>query len=128
MIKELGKNLGFIAYKLGMDIAPATNTNYDASSAGSFAMLLGALAQEADRAVATRMADIEEIRALLNEATSLPQTPASWHLDDVNALHAQALDALIERHRWAEENDADLNQAIWQFLNAHAERHALLLG
>lgn len=128
MIKELGKNLGFIAYKLGADIAPSTSTSYDASSAGSFALLLAALAQEADRAVATRMTDIEGIRALLQDDSTLPAQPASWHLDDVNALHADALEQLIELHRWAEEHDSTLNQAIWQFLNEHAERHSLQLG
>lgn len=128
MIKELGKNLGFIAFKLGMDIAPATNSSYDAASASSFAALLGALAQEADRAVATRMADIDDIRALLPADAELPEKPASWHLDDVNALHAQALTLLIDRHRWAEDNDAELNRSIWQFLNDHAERHSLQLG
>ncbi|MCR9277635.1 MAG: hypothetical protein NXH85_06640 [Pseudomonadaceae bacterium] len=128
MIKELGKNLGFIAYKLGAEIAPATNTSYDASSAGSFALLLAALAQEADRAVETRMSDIEAIRALLPDDSALPLRPASWHLDDVNALHADALEQLIDVHRWAEENDAALDRAIWQFLNEHASRHALELG
>ena len=125
MIRDVSENLAFIAQRLMTEVAPQTTSNYAAANTAMIAGLLGALAQESERAVATRMADIAEIRALLGEAASFAAEPESLHLQHVNALHAEAQAALIEHHAWAESNDPERNEAIWALLRRQAERHFL---
>ncbi len=123
MITHLGESLGFLAATLALRLAPESATDYSAAQLGIISGLLMALAQESERAVATRMADIDEVRELLPE-DGLPAEPASLHLQDVNQLHAEALNQLIELHSWAEAHDPELNDAIWAFLRRSAQRHA----
>lgn len=123
MITHLGESLGFLAGTLALKLAPESASDYSAAQLGMISGLLLALAQESERAVATRLADIDEVRELLPE-DGLPAEPVSMHLQDVNKLHAEALSQLIELHAWAEEHNSQLNDAIWAFLRRSAERHA----
>ncbi|MDZ7670127.1 MAG: hypothetical protein U5Q16_12140 [Gammaproteobacteria bacterium] len=139
MIPRLSQGLADLAGKLASGIAPETTSRFAMANTGMIAMLLGALAQEAERAVASRMTDISEMKDLFaaldadagDPAQSqarrefLARQPASLALGDVEALHAEGLELLIALHAWAEDADADLNRKIWDFLLRHTERHRL---
>ena len=140
MITTPGKALGDLAAKLAMSVATETSSAYVMANAGMIAVLLQALGQDSERAVANRLEDISEIKAIFtlfaerqperkNEAPSrraresfLKRTPPTLHLSDVMTLHAEGLNLLIELHAWADVNDAQLSQSIWSFLLNHTER------
>ncbi|MEQ8859678.1 MAG: hypothetical protein RIC56_13620 [Pseudomonadales bacterium] len=138
MIPRLAQGLADLAAKLAGSIAPETSSRYAMANSGMIAMLLGALALESERAVATRMTDIDEMQALFGacRADADPvgrpardafreRAPASLRLSDVDALHAEGLHLLIDLHAWAEAHDDVLNRQIWDFLLTHTERHRL---
>ena len=131
MITTPGKALGDLAMKLALSIAPETNSAYVMANVGMIALLLQALGQDSERAVANRLADIAEIKALFSEEgapntnareTFLNREPQSLHLSDVMTHHAEGLNLLIELHAWAEANNPKLDQSIWSFLLNHTER------
>lgn len=136
MITSPGKALGDLAMKLAMSVAPETSSAYVMANAGMIAVLLQAIGQDSERAVANRLQDIAEIKVLFRRFTDgedeapnpsareafLDRTPPSMHLSDVTTVHAEGLNLLIELHAWAEANDAELNQSIWTFLLNHTER------
>ncbi len=135
MITTPGKALGDLAMKLAMSVAPETSSAYVMANAGMIAVLLQAIGQDSERAVANRLQDIAEIKVLFTLFTTedeapnpgareafLARTPPSMHLSDVTTVHAEGLNLLIELHAWAEANDAELNQSIWTFLLNHTER------
>jgi hypothetical protein len=105
------------------------------ANTGLISMLMLSLAQDSERAVANRMADIEEIKALFrsNEAQPAPgaepraayceSAPQSLHLSDMDAFHGEGLTLVIDLHAWAEAQSPPLDRAIWQFLRAHTERN-----
>ena len=137
MIVHLGRSLTDLALKVATDLAPAMSTEYGAANAGLMSLLLLALAEEQERAVAVRMADIEEIVALFEraerqhpEAAGVAQRaawcarqPKSLRLSAIDCFHGQGLELLIALHAFAEAEDAVLNGAIWDFLFRHTERH-----
>lgn len=139
MIPRLSQGLADLAGKLASGIAPETTSRFAMANTGMIAMLLGALAQEAERAVASRMTDISEMKDLFGALDAdaadpaqaqarrefLARQPASLTLGDVETLHAEGLELLISLHAWAEDADADLNRRIWDFLLRHTERHRL---
>lgn len=139
MIPRMSQGLADLAGKLATGIAPETTSGFAMANTGMIAMLLNALAQEAERAVASRMTDITEMKDLFETAAAgapdpsqaqarqdfLARQPASLTLSDVEALHAEGLDLLISLHAWAEDADADLNRRIWDFLLRHTERHRI---
>lgn len=126
MIRDLSENLAFLAQRLATEVAPQAANNYAAANSMMIAGLLGTLAQESERAIDTRMTDIAEIRELLGEHARFADAPESLHLQHVNALHAEAQQALIARHAWAEDNDPELCNAIWTLLRRQVQRHQLL--
>lgn len=139
MIPRLSQGLADLAAKLATAIAPETNSRFAMANTGMISMLLMALAQDADRAVANRMADIDDLKALFDSgareaggedarAGFIARQPASLRISDIDALHADGLRLLIELHAWAEANDDDLNRQIWDFLLRHTERHRLDVG
>lgn len=140
MIPRLSQGLADLAGKLATGIAPDTASNFAMANTGMIAMLLAALAQDAERAVASRMTDIAEMKMLFQDAAAadaegaearrafLTREPASLALSDVDALHAEGLALLIPLHAWAEGADAGLNGKIWDFLARHTERHRLDIG
>lgn len=138
MIPRLPQGLADLAAKLAGAIVPETSSRFAMANAGMIAMLLGAAAQEAERAVACRMTDLAEIKALFADcgagadpdnaaarAAFQRREPQSLRLSDVDAVHADGLRLLIELHAWAEDRDAALDRRIWDFLASHAERHRL---
>ncbi len=136
MITAPGKVLGDLAMKLAVSVAPETRSAYAMANAGMIAVLLQAIGQDTERAVANRMADIAEIKELftrfVQETATAPngngrktfskREPQSLHLGDVTVHHAEALNLLIELHAWAEEHNTRLDQSIWTFLLNHTER------
>lgn len=130
MIPEPGRALNDLALRLLFNVAPQTANTFAAADTALVGQLVMTLAQEFERAVAVRMEDIEEIKALLRDAASSParqafldRSPASLHLKDVNAVHDQGMQLLIELHAEAELSDAAMNERIWKFLRANSERH-----
>jgi GAF domain-containing protein len=139
MIPRLSQGLADLAGKLATAIAPETTSRFAMANTGMISMLLMALAQDAERAVDSRIIDIDEMKDLFaaagDEAGSLEERraragfcarqPASLRLGDVDALHADGLTLLIGLHAWAEQHDDDLDHRIWDFLLNHTERHRL---
>jgi hypothetical protein len=139
VIPRLSQGLADLAAKLATAIAPETNSRFAMASTGMISMLLMALAQDAERAVANRMTDIEEMKALFEAATAAGATaeqasaraafrarqPASLRLTDIDVLHAEGLRLLIDLHAWAEQHAPELDRQIWGFLLRHTERHRL---
>jgi len=138
MIPRPSRALADLAGKLVNDIAPETSSTFAAANSGMIAMLLGALAQDAERAAANRVADIDEMQRLFTRLgpDSDPQRaaertryverqPASLRLSDLDALHADGMQLLIALHAWAEAHDPDLDRGIWGLLLNHTERNRL---
>jgi hypothetical protein len=139
VITRLSQGLADLAGKLATSIAPETTSRFAMANTGLIAMLLAALSQDAERAVASRMTDIEEMKSLFNSvpppgagpeqaaarAAFCAREPMSLKLTDIEALHREGLRLLIPLHAWAEESDDDLNLRIWDFLVRHTERHRL---
>ncbi len=130
MIPAPGSALTDLAMRLLLTIAPQTANNFAAADSMLVGQLMLTLSQEFERAVATRMQDIDELRELFTDAPAQPArarfataTTASLHLRDVNHLHDEGMRLLIELHTEVEQTDADLNLRIWHFLRAHSERH-----
>jgi hypothetical protein len=136
VIPHLAQGIADLAAKLTRDIAPETASRYAMANTGLIGMLLAALAQDAERAVAVRLEDIDDMRSLLARmpAQADPddqpareefrgRAPHSLRLTDVDALHAEGLNLLIAAHAWAEREDPDLDRDIWAFLARHTERH-----
>jgi hypothetical protein len=142
VIPRLSQGLADLAGKLATAIAPETGSRFAMANTGMISMLLMALAQDAERAIANRMADIDDMKALFDAATAgdddpeparartefCARQPASLRVSDVDALHADGLRLLIDLHAWAEVHDADLDRRIWDFLLRHTERHRLDLA
>lgn len=138
MIPRLPQGIADLALKLATGIAPETGSRFAMANTTMIAMLLGAAATEAERAVAVRMTDIDEMQALfagLTDEADAPaaaarqafrqRTPVSLHLSDVDALHAEGLKLLISLHAWAEAHDPALDRQIWDFLGRHTDRHRI---
>jgi len=136
MIPRPDKALTDIAVKLAMSIAPQIGASYHAANAGMISMLLLALAQDADRAVANRLADVEELKALFERALADPQAPGAdrlrafceseppgWLLSQLSVWHDTGMALLIELHVWAESQHPELDRSIWDFLYHHTERN-----
>jgi len=138
MIPQPSRALADLAGKLVNDIAPETSSTFAAANSGMIAMLLGALAQDAERAAANRMADIDAIQRLFTRLTPdcdpgravertryVERQPTSLRLSDLDALHADGMTLLISLHGWAESNDPELDRSIWDLLLNHTERNRL---
>ena len=130
MIPEPGRALSDLAMRLLLTIAPQTANTFAAADSMLVGQLMLTLSQEFEGAIATRMQDIDELRALFAQAPAnaarssfATATPASLHLRDVNHLHDEGMRLLIELHAEVEQTNADLDLRIWQFLRAHSERH-----
>lgn len=139
MITRLSQGLTDLAGKLAASIAPETSSSFAMANTGMIAMLLTALAQDAERAVDNRMTDIAEMKDLFHSVEPGPADPAqaparaafcarvpeSLKLTDVEALHREGVGLLISLHAWAEASDESLNRRIWDFLLHHTERNRL---
>ncbi len=130
MIPEPGRALTDLAMRLLLTIAPQTSNTFAAADSSLVGQLMLTMAQEFERAIATRMQDIDELRDLFASAAPNAErdafqsaAPASLHLRDVNRLHDEGMRLLIELHTDIELSDPALNGRIWNFLRAHSERH-----
>jgi hypothetical protein len=82
-------------------------------------------AQEADKAAAWRIADLEAMAALLGDAA--PERTGGWTLTELDADWARFSDALIAAHAAAEAaGDAARDQAFLTFYRESAARRALI--
>jgi hypothetical protein len=138
MIPRLTQGLADLAGKLMRDIAPQAANRYAMADVGMIGMLLAAVAVDTERAVAVRMADIDDMKSLFMEAPGhadpahrpdraafLDRAPASLNLSDIDAMHADGLSLLIALHAWAEDAQDELEARIWEFLARHTERNRL---
>ena len=135
MIPKPGMVLEALAQRIVTHQLPAAGTAYAQADAAILAGLLATLAQDYERSAASRVADIEDIRALLDHvlgtwpgsdlnAQLLKEQPASIHLQDLTPVHDLALQTLIDIQTWAEltENE-EITLAAWRVLHAHLDRH-----
>ena len=130
MIPEPGKALTDLALRLLLHIAPQAANPFAAADATLVGQLVMTLGQEFERAVATRMQDIDGLKSLLASAPPTPartafleSQPASLHLRDVNTVHDAGMRLLIEWHADVELADPETDRRIWHFLRDHSERH-----
>jgi len=137
MIPRPAAALADLAVKLAQSIGPETRSSYAMANTGLISMLLLAMAQDHDRAAANRVTDIEDLQALFAQtAAAHPDAPngavraafcagapAGLRISELDPYHAEGMAALIDLHAWAEQHDADLDCAIWDFLRTHTERN-----
>lgn len=130
MIPEPGRALADLAMRLLLNVAPQTANTFAAADAGLVGQLVMTLGQEFERAIATRVQDIDDLKVLLRDAPPSPerlaflsQSPASLYLRDVNVVHDTGMRLLSAWHAEVEGTDDALNRRIWAFLRAHSERH-----
>lgn len=135
MIPQPARVLTDLAVKLAMSIAPETTSSFAMANTGLISMLMLSLAQDSERAVANRMADIDDMKALFLSIDAQPGpgadlraaycdgAPLGLHLSEMDAFHGEGLKLLIDLHAWAEAHSPPLDQAIWRFLRAHTERN-----
>ncbi len=137
MIAKPGTQLRDLAVRIASHVLPDINSAYGQADAGLISGLLMTLAQDYERAVYNRMADIEEMQklfgAVLERKAAYPhadtlaavseEKPQSLHLQDVDQCHAEYFQQLITLHAWAEQNSDELNQQIWLLLRRHSERN-----
>ncbi len=133
MIPFASQAIRDLSQKILTEVLPNLSTAYAASDTGMMAMLMIALADEAETGIARRLADISEMAALLKqggESVEIPELiadPKALTLNAVNEVHDACTKALIELHTRVEASEAEreLNRQIWSYLERYHERHAL---
>lgn len=133
MIPFASQAIKDLSQKILTEVLPNLSSSYGASDTGMMAMLLMALADEAESGVAKRLADISEMAVLLQqggEKVDVPDliaNPTALTLTAVNEVHDACTRALIALHGRLEvsEPDSELNRQIWDYLSTTHERHAL---
>jgi len=137
VIPQPARALADLAVKLAQSIAPETSSPYAMANTGLISMLMLAMAQDSDRAVANRVADIEDMKALFARterdhpeapgAAARAQfragSPPGLRISELDPYHAEGMAALIDLHAWAERHAPALSLQIWDFLLAHTERN-----
>ena len=145
MIPYADKALGLLAGRLLGSVVPDLNSPYAQSDATLTAQLLAVLGAELAAGVERRMQDINAMQALFGTVAPLladaalavrlqgliGRQPASLLLVDVNALHDELTRALVTLHSEvdgtaavaAEAAAAQVNDLVWAYLEAQAERH-----
>ena len=145
MIPYADKALGLLAGRLLGSVVPDLKSTYAQSDATLTAQLLAVLGAELAAGVERRMQDINAMQALFGTVAPLladaalaarlqgliGRQPASLLLVDVNALHDELTRALVTLHSEvdgtaavaAEAAAAQVNDLVWAYLEAQAERH-----
>jgi len=141
MIPYPRQTLTDIAVRIATHLMPATSSSYAQADSGLVTALLLTLAQDFERAIFNRMADIDEVKSLCSQIRDIPasdraelpsqselddfarQLPGSLMFADVNALHARAFEILIGIHSWAEAHHPDMALQVWELLRRHSERN-----
>lgn len=134
MIPHASQAIKDLSQKLLTQVLPHLANTYVMSDAAMMAMLMNALAEEAESGVAKRLSDIEEMTGLFDKAVALgvkvPEisaAPRDMTLTSVNETHDACTRALIDLHVRIETDDQlkELNASIWGYLTNTHERHAL---
>jgi hypothetical protein len=145
VIPYADKALGLLAGRLLGSVVPDLKSPYAQSDATLTAQLLAVLGAELAAGVERRMQDINAMQALFGTVAPLladaalaarlqgliGHQPASLLLVDVNALHDELTRALVTLHSEvdgtvavaAEAAAAQVNDLVWAYLEAQAERH-----
>ena len=151
MIPSPGRTLSDLAMRLATRGIAEAKSEFGQVEAGLISGLLASLAEDFERAVANRMTEIDDMKALFAQANSLlalptelirqitdyaSVQPASLHLADVNDAHGKGFETLIALHASIEEelekqqaksannpHLSHLNLAIWRLLREHSERN-----
>lgn len=135
--------LADLAGRLAGEIAPQVQPAYLAGSLALTAGVLGAIAEEFDRAAAWRIEENAALRTLFAQAAGLDlpadlagrlgglaaAPEASFRVSALDAVNAELRAALIELHVAVEASPASaaaaLNEAVWRELALSTERRRL---
>lgn len=145
MIPLAADALRMLAQRLMTQLVPDAKSVYSMSDGMMVGLLMGGLAREMEDGIERRLADLRDMKALFQRAMSelddgdvpsdlsqiIALNPASMAMADVNAAHdahSRALIALHDRVDGATSGpSAAIDAAIWQYLEAQVQRHALNL-
>lgn len=144
MIPRAPEALRMLSQRILSHLVPDTRSPYSMSDGAMVGMLMVGLVKELESGIERRLADIREMKAVLSRATeSLPPAvlpegidrvlalaPSSMTMGDVNACHDEHARVLIALHDRVDVDGADdakraINQVIWAYLRAYANRHTL---
>ncbi|MBQ76146.1 MAG: hypothetical protein CMQ20_14155 [Gammaproteobacteria bacterium] len=136
MIPNTDSALRMLSQRLMTQLLPDLKSEYSQSDGMLLGMLMMAIADEVATGIDTRMKDIADMKALLEQGRDYHDAglltvaePASLSLKDVNQLHDDLTRHLIELH--ARVEIADSSEAsqmlgdIWHYLEASTGRHAI---
>lgn len=125
-MSELGDILiGAGQVALGVGAAASEKDAFGGSTLTVAGLLAVLGAQEADKAAAWRVADIEAMAALLGDAA--PARAGGWTLTELDADWARFSEALIRAHAEAEAaGDTTRDRAFLAFYRESAARRALV--
>jgi hypothetical protein len=131
---------------LAQDFAPQLPTSFEQSALGRHAILLGAVAEEFDRAASRRIEENRALRGLFADAArTIPDSglrsrllvaceteDLSFKVRDLDESNCGLRNLLIELHRHVEqlagEQARSLEQAIWRELALSTERRRTALN
>lgn len=131
---------------LAQEFAPRLPTSFEQSALGRHAILLGAVAEEFDRAVSRRIEENRALRALFADAArSIPGSDLrsrllaacktedlSFKVRDLDESNCGLRNLLIELHEQVEQLDGEqarsLEEAIWRELARSTERRRTALN
>lgn len=146
MKPDPGHVLERMMQSLVTEIAPAVQPAYRQATVTIHAMMLAAIREEMDRAVARRVEENRALRALFAEAAprvrdaelrerlagTAADTDASLRVPDLDAANLALRALLIELHAHVEalagEDARRLEAAIWRELAASTERRKLSIA
>ena len=146
MIPLAPEALQMLSQRILAQLVPDAKSPYSASDGMLVGVLLGTLVNEMEEGIARRLNDIEAMKTVFRlageqlGAEALPEdldallalAPASMTMKDVNAVHDACTRRLIALHESVDTDEGSgpariVNDAIWQYLDNHARRHALNL-
>ena len=137
MIPKASTGLQMLAGRVLGHVLPELASKYVMSDTAMLAMLMTALGEELESGIAKRLLDIDAMEQLFQQAKmrgfAVPEPvkflPGEQTLTRVNEVHDQLTQGLIELHQKVDgvSDHGELNNSIWRYLSAHAERHALAI-
>ena len=136
MIPNTDDALRMLCQRLMTQLLPDLKTEYSQADGMLLGLLMNAIADEVASGINYRMEDIADMARLLKRGSAFhntgnlaDQTPTSFKLKDVNALHDRFTHELIKLHEIVEctgiEEAAGLDREIWRYLGTTAERHII---
>jgi hypothetical protein len=136
MIPNTDDALRMLCQRLMTQLLPDLKTEYSQSDGMLLGLLMNAIADEVASGINHRMEDIADMTRLLKRGSAFhntgnlaDQTPTSFKLKDVNALHDRFTHQLIKLHEIVErtgtEEAAGLDREIWHYLETTAGRHTI---